>query len=341
MTATTVVTGATGHVGANLVRALLARGRRVRALVHEESRALDGLDVEVVGGDVRDRDAVTRALAGADVVHHLAAVISIDGDQGGRVPAVNVGGARNVAEAALATGARRLVHYCSIHAFDQAPVDRPVDEARARALGPAHPVYDRSKAEGEAAVRAVVARGLDAVILHPTGILGPVDFAPSRMGQFFLDLYHRRMPALVRGGFDWVDVRDVVAAGLAAEERGRKGESYLVPGHWQSVRALADLAAAHTGVPAPRWDAPMWLARLGAPLATAANRLGGGQPLFTADALRALRAGPVSGAKAAHELGHAPRPTRETVAAVYDWLEGAGRLGGRGRAATTRGERAA
>jgi dihydroflavonol-4-reductase len=325
---TTVVTGAAGHLGANLVRRLLQRGDTVRAVIHRHDSALEGLDVQRVHADVRDPDAVLRAFQGADVVYHLAAIISIDGSKGGLVPAVNIGGVRNVAEAALACGVRRLVHCSSIHAFDQEPLEQPLDETRSRAdERPGHPAYDESKARGEREVRKVVARGLDAVIVNPTAILGPNDFLGSRLGRTFLELYHRRLPSLLEGGFDWVDARDVCDAAMAAAEHGRNGESYLLGGHWASVRSLAEIVQRHTGVAPPRWTSPMWLARLFAPCAVAYGRLRGVEPLYTGEALRALRANRnISCSRAAAELGHRPRPLDETVRDSLEWLEQHGRL---------------
>jgi dihydroflavonol-4-reductase len=323
----TLVTGATGHVGANLVRALVAQGRRVRALVHSaDARAIDGLDVERVYGDVRDGSAMRRALCGVDVVYHLAAIISIDGDRDGAVKDVNVRGAHNVARIALEAGVRRMVHVSSIHAFDPHPLDRPLDETRAWATG-RHPAYDRSKAEGEAAVRRVVDAGLDAVIVNPTSVVGPYDFRRSRMGRFFLDLYRRRLPALPRGGFDWVDARDVAHGLIAAETYGRRGEGYLLGGHYLSMVALARLAEQVTGVRAPRQILPMTLLRFLAPFATVAAHLQGADPLLTRESLRALRGNPVVRYdKSAAELGYRPRHICETVDAIYRWFESAGAL---------------
>ena len=324
---TVVVTGATGHVGANLVRELLQRGRKVRVLIHQEEIGLEGLDVERVTGDVRDLATLERAFADAEIVYHLAAVISIVGDPDGRVHAVNVDGARNAAQAALRCGVRRFVHTCSIHAFDQAPLSEPLDEQRARVVSRSHPAYDRSKAAGEAEVRKVISEGLDAVIIHPTAVIGPHDYRPSRLGRLFIDLYHRRLPALVSGGFDWVDVRDLVAGILSAEERGRRGESYLLSGTWHSVRELAQIAAEVTGVPAPRLTTPMWLARVGAPFAEGWSKLTRKEPMFTREALAALRANrEIVRVKARDELAYTARPTAESVREIYAWLEGAGML---------------
>jgi dihydroflavonol-4-reductase len=312
------VTGATGHVGAGVVRALLARGRRVRALVRGPSAALDGLDVECVRADVLDPESLRAALRSAGAVHHLAAVISIDGDRDGLVHRTNVEGTRNVARAALEAGVRRFVHYSSIHAFELANGARPVDELAGRP-GPASFAYDRSKAAGEQEVREAVGRGLNAVLINPTGVIGPYDFRPSRTGRMLLLLARGSMPALVDGGFDWVDSRDVAEAALAAEERGRPGENYIVSGHWRSFAELARMVHACGGAPPPRWTTPAWLAGLAAPLAARGARLLGREPLLTQESVAAVRAGRVSGAKAARELGHRPRSIEATIRDTLAW----------------------
>jgi dihydroflavonol-4-reductase len=327
---TIVVTGASGHLGNNLVRALLARGERVRAVIHRDDRALQGLEVERVQADICNADAVRRAVGGASLVYHLAARISIVGPQGGAVERINVGGARNVAEAALAEGVR-MVHVSSIHAFQQAPKDEPLDERRARVpFGDRRwPAYDQTKAEGERVVRQLLERGLDAVILHPTGVIGRHDYAPSRMGHVFLDLWHRRLPSLVPGGFDFVDVRDVTKALLAAADpaRGRRGESYLLTGHWRTVAELAAAAAAITGRPAPRLTTPSWLAHAGAPVMTLWAKLTGGEPLYTAESLEALQSNrDMRSDKARVDLGHSPPAFEESVLDTYVWHREVGNI---------------
>ena len=316
------VTGATGHVGANLVRTLLAAGHDVRALAHAgRPGGLEGVDVELVACDLTVPASLDGVFAGSDRVFHLAARISIVPGDEPLVHAVNVDGTRNVVAACLAARVPRLVHFSSIHALSSHPVDQPIDETRPLAEGPRLPPYDRSKAAAERAVLDAVARGLDAVIVNPTAILGPYDFGPSPMGRVLLDLYHRRLPALVDGGFDWVDVRDVVAGALAAAEHGRTGERYLLSGARKSVRELAALVEELTGVRAPRFVSPMWLARVGAPFATAAARVAGRDPLFTSHSLHALRNHlDVRHDKAARELGYTSRPLRQTLADVFEWF---------------------
>jgi dihydroflavonol-4-reductase len=316
-----VVTGASGHVGANLVRELLSRGRRVRALVHRDARALSGLAVERAEGDVLDTASLDRAFRGAHTVFHLAAVISISGDRSGRVENVNVTGARNAAEAARRAGVNRYVHCSSIHAFDLYRGAGAVDETSPRATRPDAFAYDASKYRGEIAVRREIEQGLAAVIVNPTAVMGPFDWGPSRLGRVLLDLCHRRLPSLVRGAFDFVDVRDVVLSMLAAEAKGRVGENYLLGGHHHTVVDLGKIATAVTGVKGPAITVPRWLAKTGVPFALAWGRLLGKEPLFTFESLDTLglvRA--IDTNRARSELGHDPRPLEDTVRDAYRWF---------------------
>jgi nucleoside-diphosphate-sugar epimerase len=322
------VTGATGHVGANLVRTLVDGGHRVRALVHAGNRrGLEGVDVELVEGELRDVASLARAFSGCERVFHLAARISIVPGDEAAVQAVNVTGTHNVVEACLQQKVQRLVHFSSIHALAPHPHDVAIDEERALTSSPSMPPYDRSKAAAEREVNAGIERGLDAVIVNPTAILGPHDYGPSAMGRVLLGLYHRKLPALIDGGFDWVDVRDVVAGALAAADRAPRGARYLLSGARRTVRELAGLVEEVTGVRAPRLVSPMWLARVGAPFATAVARVSGKEPLYTRHSLHALRNHQlVSHEKATRELGYTSRPLVETITAAFDWFREAGAL---------------
>ncbi len=321
-----LVTGASGHLGTNLTRALLEQGREVRVLTHLDAAALDGLDVTRVAGDVTDLDSLHRAVAGVATVYHLAAVISISGRPEPRIDAVNVGGTRNVAAACLEQGVRRLVHFSSSHALAEPARVQPVDEGIGLLEAGGYP-YDHSKAAAEREVLAAVEAGLDAVILNPCGVLGPCDYGPSPMGRVLLDLYHRRLQGLVDGGYTWVDVRDVAAAAIVAETRGGTGERYLLTGEWLSMAEVAAHAEAATGIPAPSLITPMWLARAIAPVATGWARLRDRTARFTPASLHTLRSkARFSHAKARRELGFAPRPAAESIADAYAWFEARGRL---------------
>ena len=323
-----VVTGATGYLGGVLVRALANRGDSVRAVFHERSGIFEAPGVEWVRGDVLDRDSMAAAFRDADVVFHLAALVSIDPRDADAMRAVNVEGARNVVEAALECGVRRLIHFSSIRAFNQFPLDKVLDESRGRVGLLPRPAYDRSKALGEDEIRHGLERGLDAVILNPTGVLGPYDRGPTGVGQFLVDLQRRQVPMLIAGGFDCVDVRDVVRATLAAETRGRRGEKYILGGRWHSVPELARLSEAVTRVPAPRFVCPVALARFWAPFQMAWDRLQARPPLYTPDALHHISCSNrrVSSAKAREELGFDPRPVTDSVRDAVRWFEDNGKL---------------
>lgn len=324
---TIAITGASGHIGGNLVRAFIAKGRPVRCLVHINCRAIDGLDIERVNGDIRDIDSLRRAFQGVDVVYHLAASISLSMADWSRLEEINVKGTRNVVEACRLTGVRRLVHFSSIHALVQEPFSIPVDESRPLVESCRYPPYDRSKAAAEREVREGIEKGLDAVIIYPTAILGPYDFQPSFFGDALLRMAQCKLPALVRGGFDWVDVRDVVAGAVLAEEKAPAGGRYLLSGHWVSMCDIAAMVEEITGVNTKRPVCPLWLAHIGAPFIQGIGRLNGQQPLYTSVSLRALKSNRhISHQRAGNELGYQPRPFHETLADTLRWFEENGKL---------------
>jgi dihydroflavonol-4-reductase len=319
---TIVVTGAAGHVGANLVRALLARRLSVRALVHRDQMALEGLGVEIVAGDVRDLDSLWPAFAGAELVYHAAGHISISTDEWPNLEAINIHGTRNVVEACLRCGVRRLVHFNSIETLLGESNGRPVDESCPVAVSRRQTPYARSKAAGEWEVRRGIERGLDAVILYPSAIIGPLDYRRGFPNKGLLAIANGRLWALIDGGFDWVDVRDVVDGALQAAARAPAAARYVLSGHWASLRDLAELVSGINGVDIPRLILPMWMARIGAPFAVALNHLAGKRPLYTPASLKPLGGNHrISHARAARDLNYQPRPLIETVAETLQWFD--------------------
>lgn len=328
------VTGAGGHIGGNLVRALLDDNRpdvRVRALIHENDRPLAGLPrdrLEIVRADLLDPASLQRAFEGAEVVYHLAARISLVASDAPIMERINVEGTKAVLAACRDAKVRRLVYFSSVHAFSTHGGDRPLTEDSALSDGDDDaPEYDRTKARALRAMRAAVAEGLDAVAVHPTGVIGPHDYKPSEMGTVIRDLSRGTLPALVTGGFNFVDVRDICAGAIAAEKQGRSGESYLLSGEWIAVRDLAAAISQASGTRAPLFTTPMWLARGVAPLFVGYARLTGTIPLFTPAKLHALRTHRViSLDKSRQELGYAPRPIRQSFADTVAWMREQGMI---------------
>jgi dihydroflavonol-4-reductase len=321
------ITGANGHVGANLARLLLYEGHQLRLLIHERDDAVAGLTAERVRGDVTDAATVRPLVRGMDAVIHAAARISIDGDRDGGLARVNVAGTRAVVEACLAEHVGRLVHFSSIHTYDPFPLDQPLDETRPP-ISRHVSAYDRSKLLADQAVREAVERGLDAVLVAPTSVIGPHDYYPSLLGQAVIDIVRGRLPMLVPGGYDFVDVRDLCRGVAAALARGRTGEKYLLSGHFLTIRELARLVGTASGRRAPEMVMPAWLLRGLVPVFRGVAWASGTPPLLTGESLRALTdSNPlISSAKAERELGYSKRPAAETVADTVAWFRQAGKL---------------
>jgi dihydroflavonol-4-reductase len=323
----TLVTGANGHIGANLVRALLVRGRDVRVLLHRNRQSVEDLDVDIVDGDTCNPDSLLRAFNGIEVVYNLAGYISLRMNETDRCQTVNVAGTRNVVEACLLKRVKRLIHFSSIHALEQEPADIPLDETRPLVSGKGHPPYDISKAGGEKEVRKGIEKGLDAIIINPTGVIGPFDYYPSHFGEVLLSMACGKFPISIDGGFDWVDARDVADGAISAEKSACAGAKYLLSGHWASMSEISCMLEGTMNVGSPRFTCPLWLADIGAPFATGLARISGKRPLFTRVSLTALRGNKnVSHARATTELGYHPRPLKETIIDTIKWFQLNGKL---------------
>jgi dihydroflavonol-4-reductase len=307
------VTGAAGFVGTTLINELVDQGNEVVAIDQKRSEHVRSDGVTWVMGDVLDKESMTRALEGAEVFYHLAAVITL-AQENDKAWKINTEGVRNAAEAAKTVGVRRMVHCSSVHSFDQYRCGGKLDELTPRSTAPEIPVYDRSKWFGEVELRKVIDSGLDAVICNPTGVYGPPDYGlSSRLNQGFLAAARGKTPVLIGGGFDLVDVRDVAAGLILASSKGRTGENYLLSGEFVPMLQGCRMAANEAGRRGPLFALPLKVMNYIVPVAEPIGKRFGSDMISKA-AMGALEASPiVNGTKARTELGHSPRPASESM----------------------------
>jgi dihydroflavonol-4-reductase len=318
-----LVTGATGHIGNVLIRKLLDQGEKVRALIWrgEDTKPLKDLDVEQVEGDLLDHLSLETALCGVESVYHLAGIISIMPGRNPLVWKVNVEGTRNMLEAARRARVRRLVYTSSIHAIARAPHGVAMDESLGFDQNNPYGEYDRSKAAASLEVQKAAAEGLDAVIVCPTGVIGPYDFRGSEMGEVIRSASEARTMFYVEGAYDFVDVRDVADGMIAAHAHGRRGESYILSGNRISIRYMLETVREVTGKAFSSIKIPFSLAEFAARFTPWYYQRTKAKPRFTPYSLEVLQSNSdVSHAKAARELDFQPRPAFETIADTVRWF---------------------
>jgi dihydroflavonol-4-reductase len=325
----TLVTGATGFVGAAVARALLRRGHRVRVLARPTSdrRNLANLSVEIAEGAMEDPKSLARAVGECRYLFHVAADYRLWVPDPAPMFRTNVGGTRELMAAALAAGVDRVVYTSSVATLGVVPggaADEQTPSTAADMIG----AYKRSKFEAEEVVRDFAReRGLPVVIVNPSAPVGPGDIKPTPTGRMILEAARGQMPAFVDTGLNIVHVDDVAEGHLAAAEKGRLGERYVLGGENMSLAEILAMVCRAVG------KRPPWLrlphgalipVAIGAELAA---RITGRQPLITLDAVRMSRKRMYfSSGKASRELGYRPRPARDAIVDAITWFRANGYL---------------
>jgi dihydroflavonol-4-reductase len=319
---TALVTGGTGFLGSHLVRALAARGDHVRVLARPTSRVeiLSGVEFERASGDVLDPASVRVAMDGVDRVFHVAGVTSMRPRDRERVFEINVTGTRHVLEEAKRAGVQRVVHTSSVGGIGPAKRGEVADESQTFTGGRLGNTYVNSKHEAEQEAFRHAGKGLSVVVVNPTFVLGPDDpggggTSNALVRRFLL----RRIPAYVEGALNIVDVRDVAAGHLLADEKGKSGQRYILGArNFTLDRLFADLSRI-SGVAPPRLRLPgsltlagvEVLTRVGLPIPTTPDEVRSGMEWWT-----------YSSDKAERELGFASRPHEETLEETVRWQMG-------------------
>lgn len=324
-----LVTGATGHLGNVLVRELKEEGERIRVLVYpgEKTDSLKDLPVEIVYGDVTDLPSLNEAFKGIDSVFHMAGIVSILPDHIDLLEKVNVEGTKNVIAACFNQGIRRLVYTSSIHALADVPHGITIDEGIPFSPEKASGAYGRTKAKASLAVLEAASRGLDAIIICPTGVIGPYDFRPSRMGRLLLKAFKKGFQGIPEGYYNFVDVRDIARGQVAAWKQGKSGETYILAGEKISLKAYLKLIQIAVGRRISIISLPLWLCKMGAFFSHIFYKISKKDPLVTKESLEIVRSNcNISCEKAKKEIGYSPRPIIDTVKDTISWFGRFGKL---------------
>ncbi|HWZ85601.1 MAG TPA: hopanoid-associated sugar epimerase [Thermoanaerobaculia bacterium] len=326
-----LVTGGTGFVGSHVVRALLAQGRSVRCLARAESRRdnLDGLPVEIATGDLTDAASLTQAMSGVHTLYHVAADYRLWARDPQELYLANAGGTENALAAAAAAGVAKVVCTSSVAALgltaDGSPGDETTPVVRDRIIG--H--YKKSKFDAERVADRWAAQGLPVVIVNPSTPIGERDIKPTPTGQLIVDFLNRRLPAYVDTGLNLVDVRDVAAGHLAAAERGKTGERYILGNRNMTLKEILDALAGLTGLSAPSVRLPHWIPLAAAAVATGVARVTGRAPRVSLESVRmSTHRMFFDASKAVRELGLPQTPVEEPLARAVAWFRAKGYVRG-------------
>jgi dihydroflavonol-4-reductase len=325
-----LVTGASGFVGSAVVRALLARGERVRVLMRPSSdrRNVAGLDVEITEGDLMVPESLAPAVAGCSGVFHVAADYRLWTADSDAMFRANVDGSVAIVRAAHAAGVGRIVYTSSVAVLGNVPGGQ-ADEETPVGYGDMIGVYKRSKFRAEEAVRALIAEtGAPVVIVNPSTPIGPRDVKPTPTGRMIVEAASGKMPAFVDTGLNVVHVDDVAEGHLLAFEKGEVGRRYVLGGDDMSLKDILAEIARLTGRRPPTLQLPHNLIM---PIAAATElwaRVSGREPFATVDGVRmAKKRMYFSSARAKRELGYAPRPATEALADAVRWFKENGYCG--------------
>ncbi|HHT45067.1 MAG TPA: NAD-dependent epimerase/dehydratase family protein [Fastidiosipila sp.] len=329
-----LITGATGHLGNHVIRELLENSGDVRALVlpDDPGQARLPSSVEIVHGDVLDVESLERFFTVASdteiVVIHMAAIITIKWGFDQKVHDVNVEGTRNVVSQCIHANVKKLIHVSSVHAIPELPHGQIIKEVVSFSKKDIVGFYGKTKAQASQIVMDAVAQtGLNATILFPAGIVGPGDYRRGFFTTLIEQAAKGNIPAGVKGAYNFVDVRDAARGIVAAVDKGRNGESYILANRRIDLNELFYGISVESGAKEVKKRVPMWIARLALPFISLAAGIRKQKPLFTLYSLYTLGSNSLfSSDKAIDELGYSVRPFSESIHDTIEWMRNEGWL---------------
>ncbi len=327
-----LITGAAGNLGSSIIRELITHGAEIRAMVLPGDNAVSKLpaEIEIFEGDIVNKDD-TRHFFNVDkgteiIVIHCAGIITTCLEYVQRIYDVNVTGTRNIVEECVKSKVKKLVYISSVDAIPRPPKGTCALEVTSFNPDNIHSFYGKTKAEASQIVMDAVKRhGLNASLIFPTGLCGPHDVTKGHVTQVLIDSCRGKMPAGIKGGFDFVDVRDVAKGVVSCCNNGRKGEGYILSNRYVSIKEIFHNIHVVTGLKEIKLMVPVWLVQVSVPFMSVYYKLKKQLPIFTSYSLNLLTCNTdYSHQKAVSELGYTVRPFKETISDALAWLKNEG-----------------
>lgn len=324
-----LVTGAAGHLGSAVVIRLLEMGKSVRALVLKGEKNIPAGDIEICYGDVCDRESLYRFFDNKEnrelFVIHCAGIVSIASGYYQKIYDVNVTGTKNMVDLCLEYKVKKLVYTSSVHAIPEKPKGETIKEVYEFNPDEVVGLYAKTKSEATAYVLAAVKKGLCACVVHPSGIIGPFDNGRSHSTTLITDFYKSRLVAGIKGGYDFVDVRDVANGVISTCEKGNAGECYILSNEYYTVKDILYMLHEVTGKKEIKTFLPLWFVKFTAQIAEFYYKILRQPPLYTAYSIYTLTANAkFSHEKATRELSYSTRNMKQTLKDTVEWLQSKG-----------------
>ncbi|WP_101772258.1 NAD-dependent epimerase/dehydratase family protein [Peptostreptococcus faecalis] len=325
-----LVTGAAGHLGGVVVQNLIERGKCVRALVLPNEKNIPEL-AEIYKGDVCDKSSIKACFDNLGdsklVVIHCAGIVSISSKFDQAVFDVNVRGTKNVVDLCREDKVHKLIYVSSVHAIREQPKGVTIKETTDFSPDNVVGLYAKTKAEATACVLEAASKGLNACVVHPSGIAGPYDNGRGHITTLIIDYYKHRLVSGIYGGYDFVDVRDVANGIIAACDKGKSGECYILSNRYFKISEILDMLHEITGKKKIKRYLPYWFVKMTASLSEIYYKMLKQPPLFTSYSLYTLNSNSLfSHQKATIELGYKTRDMNVTLAETVKWLKESGRI---------------
>ena len=317
-----VITGASGHIGYALLVKLIEKGEKVRILIRRNEARFDALDCEKVFGDVNDAASLLSAFRGADTVYHLAGVIDINNGDDSLVWKVNYEGVKLVCAACREAGVKKLVYASSVDAFKPLPFNAVMREVSVFEPETLEGTYAKTKATATNFVFEECKKGLPAVVVYPGACIGPYDYKVSNVGEMVRMCLHGSIPASLNfGAYNFVDVRDVADGMIAAAEKGKVGEGYILCGEQISADEFVATCLRTCGKQAPKLKIGKGIATISAPVMEVYYKISKTTPLFTRYSIRKISSNcNFSIEKAKKELGYSPMSVAQSIRDMVAWI---------------------